>query len=112
MTAPEPTTSEPPNVLTYVSAGNSDDRLSQLDWMRFTEKLLHAVRAVAWQVYGVWYSAPNSRYQDMCVSFALPITAAYGRVDLQDRLTALATEFGQDTVVWAECPETKFLTPW
>lgn len=88
----------------YVSIGNSDDKLTQARWAQFLWNFRDCMGRAATQVYGEWLSAPDSSYQNACVAIATetPLT-------LKAALAALAHEYGQDSIAWAEAPETEFI---
>lgn len=90
----------------YISIGNSDDKLPQAEWSAFAKRVGIAVRARASAVHGEWYSLPDSPWQNMC------ICAVFSDPDLpymRKELAALRAAWDQDSVAWAEVPETEFL---
>lgn len=90
----------------YVSVGNSDDRLSQLEWAAFLRDVVIAIRRVARQVYGEWYSAPDAPFQNACVGFALHGSEV---LPLQGELASLRTNYRQDSLAWAEVATTEMI---
>jgi hypothetical protein len=90
----------------YVSIGNSDDKLSQSLWASYTLHVMEAVRLMARQVYGEWYSLPSSIYQNACVGFRLEAERV---IALQGKLTELRERYGQDSLAWAEVEGTVML---
>lgn len=92
---------------TYISIGNSDDKLTQIRWADYAAALLGAA-ASAGQLHGVWYSAPTSLYQNMCVCLDVrPEQIA----ELKRQLFVLAVRFDQDSIAWADSPGTEFIGP-
>lgn len=90
---------EPDPLTVYVSIGNSDDKLTQARWSAFHKYVNAAVRTVACHVYGNWLSEPSTPWQNSCIAFAI----TPDRVpQLKARLRALAGEFGQDSIAWAQ----------
>lgn len=90
----------------YVSIGNSDDKLTQKEWASFHEQVDEAIHKVALTTYGHWLSESSARWQNACWCFELL------RVDyapLKQSLSALARNYQQDSIAWAEAPETEFL---
>jgi hypothetical protein len=87
----------------YVSIGNSDDRLDQKHWARFAHLVMSTVQRAAREVHGVWWSAPDSPYQNACVGFELHASDVLG---LQSELTVLRQTYGQNAVAWAEVEAT------
>lgn len=90
----------------YVSIGNSDDKLGQAQWAEFARLVFGAVRRVARQVFGEWYSAPNAAYQNACIAFSLHASEVLG---LQADLTMLRSQHEQDALAWAEVRESVML---
>lgn len=95
-----------PPITVYVSIGNSDDKLTQQEWSHYAGNLVGVMRQHATQIYGEWYSAPDSPYQNACVAAAVPP----GSVDqLRAELTTVRTDYGQDSAAWAVAAETDFI---
>jgi hypothetical protein len=91
-------------MIVYISAGNSDDKLTQAAWSDLQLRLVAEVNQGAQALHGVWYSSAASPYQNMCVCAEVRDTVA-----LKNRLADLAADFGQDSIAWAETPATEFL---
>ena len=92
----------------YVSIGNSDNKLNQKDWARFAEVVDHIIDVADVKLYGVWYSLPNSIYQNAC--WAFEVTSSGGHIRLKGELRNVARMFMQDSIAWA-VSETEFITP-
>lgn len=98
----------------YISIGNSDDKLPQLEWAQFARAVDQAVtdaaRWVGTQVHGRWYSLPTEPWQNAC--WCVDIDPAMTSVieDLRNALAQMAGEWGQDSIAWAEAT-TEFLRP-
>jgi hypothetical protein len=97
-------------VIVYVSIGNSDDRLTQSLWSSYTEQVRTVLRRHSASVHGEWYSAPDAAYQNAC--FCIEI----GGRDVPNKallvkacLEQIRLDFQQDSVAWAEAPETVFV---
>lgn len=90
----------------YASIGNSDDKLTQQSWSWYIDGLLAAINRKAERIHGVWYSLPDSPYQNACVCFDIHPTDMEG---LKVELGKLAAEYGQDSIAWAEAT-TQFIT--
>lgn len=90
----------------YASIGNSDDKLSQREWSQFVNEFVAQVQRHAGTVFGVWYSLPDSPYQNACVCFQVDSDGAHG---LQLILGELRARYLQDSVAWAEVAETEFV---
>jgi len=92
-------------ITVYVSIGNSDDKLSQRDWAQFLNRVQSEIREAASAIHGEWYSAPGSPFQNACFCAEIaPADAGY----LKTALKLARTEFGQDSVAWAETSGTEF----
>lgn len=92
----------------YVSVGNSDDKLSQVDWSRYVAEVFAATRVHGVQTFGEWWSSPGSIYQNACTGFLIPDDPV-GRRHLQDLLTKIRTRFGQDSLAWVQCDSATML---
>jgi hypothetical protein len=99
----------------YINIGNSDNKLTQDQWSSFCESLEYKTRVaihrtapsyytsigVPYGVAGVWYSLPNSPYQNMCISYWVdprvlePVDVL---VALRTILKELAIEYSQDSI--------------
>jgi hypothetical protein len=95
------------SVTVYASIGNSDDKLSQIAWSGYVEEFIHAITRESEQIFGVWYSESSSPYQNACAAFKLGSHAA--AEDLEAILTELRKRYNQDSIAWAEVPETRFI---
>lgn len=95
-------------MITYLSCGNSDDKLKQHDWAQLLdaieETLVHY--HVSW--IGKWFSDPCSPFQNACFAFTLDEDK---RPELKGEMRALAVLFQQDAITWADAPVTEFLGP-
>ncbi len=97
----------------YISIGNSDDRLTQVEWADFVRRIDSACRHYGPDVHGFWLSASDSRWQNACWCVELN---DHDNWSLTDRLDAFKTELGmrarefkQDSIAWAEVARTEFL---
>jgi hypothetical protein len=90
----------------YAAIGNSDDKLSQQDWSRFVTEFISTLRAVADEIHGEWYSAPDAPYQNACCAFTIPDCFV---PPLRCTLTNLRKRHGQDSIAWAEVARTDFI---
>lgn len=84
----------------YVAVGNSDDRLSQELWAKFVHLVIRTIESYAQRMHGVWFSAPDSPFQNACV--CLQLSSATAREELRAKLTRLRVTYGQDAVAWTE----------
>lgn len=92
-------------MIIYITVGNSDDKLSQLDWSCFTARIDHAVTEAAKhdgvQVHGRWYSLPTEPWQNACwcVDFAPDLFDAFHK--LKAACVAAGKHFRQDSIAWS-----------
>jgi hypothetical protein len=99
----------------YATIGNSDDKLSQAQWFQFTSEFVETIRIQADEIYGVWWSAPNTPWQNCCVGFAVKdkvVPAPEGAADedrgktrlalLQESLAKLREFYSQEAVAWVQ----------
>lgn len=94
----------------YATIGNSDDKLSQAQWFRFTSEFVETIRIQADETHGVWWSAPDTPWQNCCVGFSIrdDVSEGTGGEDrgktrlalLQESLTKLREFYGQEAVAW------------
>lgn len=101
-----PAPENPDLVTVYVSIGNSDDKLSQMEWMGLQCDVDLAIQRAAAHVHGVWYAHPTSGWQNMCVGFE--VGRARSRA-LRDELTVIRMRYRQDSVAWVEAASTEFV---
>jgi hypothetical protein len=90
----------------YVSIGNSDDKLTQVEWAAYAGTVQGAVRRAAGAVYGEWTSLPLAAFQNAC--WCVEVEPA--RADaLRRELSGIAGMYRQDSIAWAEVPLTEFI---
>jgi hypothetical protein len=90
----------------YVSIGNSDDKLCQVDWAGFVDQVGYAVRLESTVVHGAWLSGAADPWQNACWCFEVEPKDVNR---LKATMRRLATTYGQDSIAWAEVPVTEFL---
>lgn len=83
--------------IVYATIGNSDDQLGQARWSTFAHEFVKIIRIHASEIHGVWWSLPDSPWQNCCVGFAIDETAM---TSLMEALTALRAAFGQEAIAW------------
>jgi hypothetical protein len=96
-------------MIVYISAGNSDDKLTQSEWAQFLAELDYLLQRHSANVHGVWYSAPVSPWQNACWCVELPDDDGTRAGFVKMRLAEIREKFRQDSVAWAEAPATVFL---
>lgn len=93
------------DITAYISIGNSDDKLTQLEWSEY----VHDVRSVLNEllIHGFWTSGSTERWQNAvwCVEVPGP---AWSKL-LKLRLQEVAKRYRQDSIAWAEVKDTEFL---
>ena len=98
-------------ITVYVSIGNSDDRLTQSQWSTFAGSVREVLRRHASAIHGEWYSASDAGSLNAC--FCVEITSKrdlhvkVGVVKMS--LERIRQDYQQDSVAWAEVPETEFV---
>ena len=90
----------------YACIGNSDDKLTQERWHLFWIQFRTTVITNALRIYGEWTSIAVSPYQNACICFEI---LESGVPSMKAALARLAREYSQDSIAWAEVPETEFL---
>lgn len=93
-------------MIVYVSIGNSDNKLTQEEWVNFIDAVENAVDRQAGQVHGRWFSAPDSAFQNFCICFELIPALAE---DMIRRMGYLRERYRQDSIAWAVA-ETTFIS--
>lgn len=90
----------------YVSIGNSDDKLSQVEWSRYCQEVREALGRRG-SYLGVWYSLPDSPWQNacFCLQFETPYIASLAAKAVQE----IRLRYHQDSAAWAEVPVTDFI---
>jgi len=95
----------------YISIGNSDDKLTQVEWSLFITHVFgtleEAIDESGGQMHGNWYSPPGAPWQNACWCVEIPVRAHDA---LQAKLKALAGKYQQDSIAWAPAL-TQFLRP-
>jgi hypothetical protein len=95
---------------TYITIGNSDDKLTQREWATYFSAVAVAIQrasqAAGGIVHGQWVSEPASAWQNACWCVSINADSA-GLLKL--RLSEIAAGFRQDSIAWAEAPKVEFL---
>lgn len=93
-------------VIVYISIGNSDDELTQAEWSQYAVEIITRVVSIG-ATHGAWYSLPNTPYQNACwcVEFGSAADLTEGR----EVATEVRKKWRQDSIAWAEVPETQFI---
>lgn len=83
----------------YVTIGNSDDRLTQVEWSVFCASLSILPLSISGRPYFHYgHSLPSAEQQNACISFQVVYDADVDAV--RRRLVVLARRFGQDSIAF------------
>lgn len=100
-------------MIVYISIGNSDDKLSQMEWGKFyrkTDLIIQGYRHQGLEIHGRWVSQSADYWQNACWCVETnPMGATLINL-LKNQLRDVAADFNQDSIAWAEAT-TQFLTP-
>jgi hypothetical protein len=88
--------------------GNSDNKLTQLEWSEYVEKTESHIRAIADAVYFVGFSLPNAPYQNACFVFKV-LDAPIWDMVMYPHLQLIAQSYRQDSIAYLK-GESKFIT--
>jgi hypothetical protein len=91
----------------YISIGNSDDGLSQVEWAAYVKDVDAAVKMYSASRHGKWMSLPHSPWQNACWCVEVSEGAT---LFLRGALATLAAAYRQESIAWAVA-ETEFLKP-
>jgi hypothetical protein len=103
-------------MIVYISIGNSDDKLSQADWVQFIEDvdghIDESIEGGRGHLHGRWFAAPNVPWRSACWCVGIIADPHLGsRADwLRDRLSTLAATYNQDSIAFAVA-DTEFIKP-
>lgn len=82
-----------------VLIGNSDDKLSQVEWARFVRSVLDTVCGSADKVHFEGHTPQASSRQSVAIVFEINTVK---RQELQGNLKKIKQEFRQDSIAWVE----------
>lgn len=91
-----------------ISISNSDDRLTQEQWMWFWRRTNKAVSIHADAVHGTYLSSPQDRVQNAC--WWIEATPGHGH-NLRMTLSRICKEYGQESIAWGNISSTDFIGP-
>jgi hypothetical protein len=92
--------------IVHAAIGNSDHRLTQVEWSMYCREFFRLVREHAAEIHGEWYSGPGAPHQNACAGFSID---GHRALLLRDEMSRLAGEFRQESIAWAACDRTEFL---
>jgi hypothetical protein len=99
-------------ITVYISIGNSDDKLSQVEWAAYAGAVRGLIRRVesvySGRIHGDWTSLPFSPYQNACWCIEIPDEATAETI--RRTLANYAGMYRQDSIAWAVA-ETEFIGP-
>ncbi len=93
-----------PTMTVVVQIGNSDDKLTQREWVQFIMDTRSLVNSLA-QIHFSGGSSPTAVWQNYCI-----VAEARSLNDLRSRLADLATRYRQDSIALT-LGKTEFVRP-
>jgi hypothetical protein len=92
----------------YISIGNSDDKLTQAQWHQYWRAVNFALPRATKTIISKWVSPSTEPYQNAC--WAVVLMNDELQVNrLKKHLSRIASDFNQDSIAWAVCPQTEFI---
>lgn len=97
-------------MIVYITAGNSDDKLTQAEWADLCGRISHLVNPdhdLTHAVLGKWFSLPNEPWQNACWCVRIdapgekPEDVEHCANVIRTELGVLAHVFRQDSIVFA-----------
>lgn len=77
-----------------IGIGNSDDKLTQLQWSNYIEAVAMMINAASYQVYFAGFSDPTAPWQNACWVIHIGDDVLY----LKRQLLNIAKRFNQDSI--------------
>jgi hypothetical protein len=93
-------------MIIYLSVGNSDDKLTQIEWANFITRIRADIVNAAHRVHGQWFSAPDSTWQNAC--WCLEFASEAEMKIARETIITIRRQYRQDSVAWATA-ETEFI---
>lgn len=93
-------------ITVYISIGNSDDKLTQIEYSQFWIAMAAQVIGLASKTHGAWFSNPVGSYQNCCWCVEFPSEAV--EKTAREEAAAIGRRFRQESIAWATA-ETDFL---
>lgn len=95
-------------MIVYISIGNSDDKLTQVQWVAFVSRTQALLEGHDARFHGNWRSLPDHPWQNACWCVEIePVLAE----KLQGHLATIAADYQQDSIAWSEVAVAKFIGP-
>lgn len=95
-------------MIAFIGIGNSDDKLSQRQWVCFQLDVRQQLSDMESNIIGEWHSYEDSIFQNACFAVEIEDDKA---PELKGALAAIATIYEQDAIAWNPAPATEFLGP-
>lgn len=99
-------------ITVYIAIGNSDDKLTQLEWSQFLNEVDRAVTNMAnlqgTQVHGRWHSLATEPWQNACWCVSIDESLVDRIRDFRTRLNLIRGRYRQDSIAWSVA-ETEFI---
>lgn len=95
------------NNTVYISIGNSDDKLTQLQWHAFCLDMETILARYCRKFHGNWSSASRDPWQNACWCVE---PWPHLIEDFRHSIALLARRYQQDSIVWAEAT-TEYIGP-
>lgn len=92
-------------MIVYLSAGNSDDKLSQAEWSAYVVEVITQVASIG-HTHGAWYSLPNAPFQNAC--WCVEFRKVSDVAEAREVATEIRQKYRQDSMAWAVA-ETEFI---
>ena len=80
----------------YITIGNSDDKLTQIEWSNFIYDIEDLIRRAALEIFGVWFSSPDTIFQNACFSFSPSVD--FIEDNFEEQLKIIKTKYRQDSI--------------
>ena len=93
-------------MLVFIGIGNSDDKLTQKQWASYIANISVRIVPLARKVYGVWFSAPDSNFQNACWGLEI---LDYNVSEAKKVLEQIKLKFKQDSIAWNQVHDTEFI---
>lgn len=84
---------------TIIQIGNSDDKLTQVQWAHFFRNVDNAVKSIASQIHFSGMSHPSAEWQNAAWIFEIEETPS---LRLYDDMKVFCEMFNQDSIAWTE----------
>jgi hypothetical protein len=87
-------------VTTYITIGNTDNKLTQQEWSAFITDVVMLVLEHASEVHFAGFSHPSAPYQNAC--WCVDFKSDADRVNARSVLQLIKGKYRQDSIAWAE----------